>query len=227
MNEGRIIAIGDIHGCSTALANLMDAIQPTPLDTLVFLGDYIDRGPDSRGVIQQVIDLGERCQVVPLLGNHEEMLLAVLEGKDNLRYWLKFGGQDTLDSYGAGADVKRIPPEHIEFIKRCGNYYETVSHIFVHAFYDPDLPLHQQKWDGLRWSSLPSNPKPHCSGKVVIIGHTPQKNGDILDLGCVKCIDTFCHGGGWLTALEVSTGQVWQTNQQGELRRQTANHSLS
>ena len=67
MNEGRIIAIGDIHGCSTALATLIDAIEPTPLDTLVFLGDCIDRGPDSRGVIQQVIDLGERCQVVPLL----------------------------------------------------------------------------------------------------------------------------------------------------------------
>ena len=75
MTEGRIITIGDVHGCSVALRTLIEAIQPTPLDTLVFLGDYIDRGPDSRGVIEQVIALGERCQVVPLLGNHEEMLL--------------------------------------------------------------------------------------------------------------------------------------------------------
>jgi hypothetical protein len=69
MTEGRIIAIGDVHGCSAALAALVRAIDPTPLDTLVFLGDYIDRGPDSRGVVGQVIALAERCTVVPLLGN--------------------------------------------------------------------------------------------------------------------------------------------------------------
>jgi serine/threonine protein phosphatase 1 len=81
----RIIAIGDLHGCS-ALAALVRAIDPTTLDTLVFLGDYIDRGPDSRGVLEQVIALAERCTVVPLLGNHEEMLLATLEGQSELRY---------------------------------------------------------------------------------------------------------------------------------------------
>jgi serine/threonine protein phosphatase 1 len=218
--EGRTIAIGDIHGCSTALAALIEAIQPTPLDTLIFLGDYIDRGPDSRGVIEQVIRLADECQVVPLLGNHEEMLLAALEGKDNLRYWLKFGGRETLDSYGVGDDVKKIPPEHIQFIKRCRNYYDTVHYIFVHAYYDPDRPLYEQQWNGLRWLSLPRNPLPHCSGKIAIVGHTPQTNGEILDLGCVKCIDTFCHGGGWLTALEVERGrQVWQANQEGEVRQ--------
>jgi Calcineurin-like phosphoesterase len=67
MNEERTIAIGDIHGCSAALAALVQAIDPTPLDTLVFLGDYIDRGPDSRGVVEQVIALGERSVLVPLL----------------------------------------------------------------------------------------------------------------------------------------------------------------
>jgi serine/threonine protein phosphatase 1 len=76
----RIIAIGDVHGCSAALAALLRAIDPTALDTLVFLGDYIDRGPDSQGVLGQVIALAQRCSVVPLLGKHEEMLLAVLEG---------------------------------------------------------------------------------------------------------------------------------------------------
>lgn len=216
MNEGRLIAIGDIHGCSVALATLIEAIQPTPLDTLVFLGDYIDRGPDSLGVIDQIIRLSDQCQVVPLLGNHEEMLLGALEGKDNVGFWLKFGGRETLASYGTDADV--IPSQHIRFIKGCRNYYETVGHIFVHAFFEPDLPLHQQKWDGLRWASLPPDPKPHCSGKVAIVGHTAQKSGEILDLGCVKCIDTFCHGGGWLTALEVNTGQVWQASQEGLMR---------
>src|ERR1700736_2548363 len=89
MTEGRTIAIGDVHGCSAALAALVRAIDPTALDTLVFLGDYIDRGPDSRGVLEKVIALAERSTVMPLLGNHEEMLLAGLEGQSELRYWLK------------------------------------------------------------------------------------------------------------------------------------------
>ena len=79
----RTIAIGDVHGCSAALAAVVRAIDPTTLDTLVFLGDYIDRGPDSRGVLEQVIALAGRSTVVPLLGNHEEMLLAALEGQSN------------------------------------------------------------------------------------------------------------------------------------------------
>ena len=70
----RIIAIGDVHGCAKALATLIEAIHPTGSDTLAFLGDYIDRGPDSRGVVEQVIALGKRCTVVPLLGNHDALV---------------------------------------------------------------------------------------------------------------------------------------------------------
>src|SRR5712675_42769 len=108
MDEGRTIAIGDIHGCSAALAALVRAIDPTELDTLVFLGDYIDRGTDSRGVLEQVLALTERCTVVPLLGNHEEMLLAALEGSSELRYWLRFGGKEARTSYGHrdGTDLR-------------------------------------------------------------------------------------------------------------------------
>jgi serine/threonine protein phosphatase 1 len=224
--EGRIIAIGDIHGCSVALATLIEAIQPMPLDTLVFLGDYIDRGPDSKGVIEQVIRLTDQCQVVPIMGNHEEMLLGALVDSSMLKSWLTFGGMAALSSYGysggrgiqPGALLGFIPSEHLTFIRGCKNYYETVGHIFVHAYYDPDQPLHQQEWDGLRWTSYPPNPKPHCSGKVAIVGHKAQTSGEILDLGCVKCIDTFCHGGGWLTALDVRTSQVWQANDQGRMK---------
>ena len=226
MTEGRTIAIGDIHRCSAALAALVQAIDPTPIDTLVFLGDYIDRGPDSRGILDQVIALAERCTVVPVLGNHEEMLLAALEGQSDLNYWLKFGGIETLASYGYnGQDISSaglrdlIPSEHVRFIKPCRDYFETNRNIFVHAYYDPDRPLQESYWAGLRWLSLPSTPIPHYSGKAAIVGHTPQKNGEILDLGCVKCIDTFCYGGGWLTALAVDTGKVWQANTAGEMRR--------
>lgn len=223
----RIIAIGDIHGCSAALDALVRAVDPTPLDTLVFLGDYIDRGPDSRGVLEKVIALAERCIVVPLFGNHEEMLFAALEGSSELRFWFRYGGDKALTSYGyrGGPDLhpgdlqNLIPSEHLQFMKGCRNYFETVSHIFVHAYYEPDRPLHEQNWGGLRWTSLPPIPSRHCSGKIAIVGHKPQKNGEILDLGFVKCIDTFCHGGGWLTALEVGTGKVWQANMVGEMRK--------
>jgi len=162
MMTEHIIASGDIHGCSAALAALVRASDPTALDTLVFLGDYIDRGPDSRGVLEQVIALAERCIVVPLLGNHEEMLLAALEGPSELRYWLKFGGTEALASYGhrSGQDIgpagprDLIPREHLQFIKGCRDYFETVRHIFVHAYYEPDRPLPEQHWGGLRWASL-------------------------------------------------------------------------
>ena len=110
MSEGRTIAIGDVHGCSAALAALVRAIDPMPLDTLVFLGDYIDRGPDSRGVVEQVIALGDRSTVVPLMGNHEEMLLAALEGSSELRYWLKFGARRPCPPTATEAGRSFAPP---------------------------------------------------------------------------------------------------------------------
>jgi serine/threonine protein phosphatase 1 len=215
--SGRIIAIGDIHGCAKALAAIIEAIDPGPQDTLVVLGDVIDRGPDSRGVLEQLIRLKDRCQLVPLLGNHEEMLLTARQGVD-VRFWLNLGGRETLASYGAFKEVKDVPQDHIDFLWQWGDYYETETHLFVHAYYDPDQPLSGQPWRSLRWQSLPRDARPHCSGKVAIVGHTPQPSGEILDLGFLKCIDTLCHDGGWLTALEVQTGQAWQANQAGEMR---------
>ena len=76
-----------------------------------------------------------------------------------------------------------------------------------------------QRWGGLGWASLSPVPKPHCSCKVAVVGHLAQKSGEVLDLGYLKHIDTFCHGGGWLTALEVGTGKVWQANLAGEARQ--------
>src|SRR5262245_54685283 len=198
MNEGRTIAVGDVHGCSAALAALVRAIDLTELDTLVLLGDYLDRGPDSRGVLGQVIALARRWTVVPLLGNHEEMLLAALEGQSELRYWLKFGGAEALAAYGyrggpelRPADLRAlIPGEHLQFIKGCRDYFETARHLFVHAYYEPDRPLHGQPWGGLRWASLPPVPARHCSGKVAVVGHTAQQSGEVLDLGYLKGIDT-------------------------------------
>jgi serine/threonine protein phosphatase 1 len=217
---GRTIAIGDIHGCSLALGVLIDAIKPRPEDVIATLGDYIDRGPDSKGVLDRLIDLKDHCRLVPILGNHDQMLLDVRSGKYPIYWLLDIGGTTTLDSYGPGRDLSLIPAEHYEFLEGCLDFHETDTHIFVHANYFPDIPMAEQPVGMLRWESLRDmTPGPHDSGKTAIVGHTSQKDGEVLDLGHLICIDTFCHGGGWLTALEVNTGEVWQANPWGEVRR--------
>ncbi len=115
----RLIAIGDIHGCSTALRALITAIAPEPNDTIVTLGDYVDRGPDVRGVVDQLLELQKRCKLIPILGNHEEMMLRVIEGKETHQDWLRFGGVETLESYGFDGDLNFLPPDHMQFSVRC------------------------------------------------------------------------------------------------------------
>jgi serine/threonine protein phosphatase 1 len=226
---GRTIAIGDIHGCAGALAALLDAISPVQEDTLVPLGDFIDCGPDSRQVFDQLIALSRRCRLVPILGNHEEMLLAAGQSLSALKEWLFCGGKQTLASYGASvgtahpADIllsRIIPEEHWRFVTHCCHFFETPTHIFTHAGYLPDVPMEQQPGKVLRWEFVnPKTVRPHRSGKVVIVGHTAQRDGEILDLGYLKCLDTACEPGQWLTALDVGAGRVWQANKRGELRK--------
>jgi serine/threonine protein phosphatase 1 len=217
--SGRLIAIGDIHGYSSSLAALIEAIDPQPADILVPLGDYVDRGPDSRDVFERLLDLQQRCQLWPILGNHDEMMLEVRAGADEaFDDWLSFGGTSTLASYGCD-HPRGIPERHIQFLESCRSWVETERHFFVHASYLPDVPLAEQPLDVLRWTSLKEKvPPPHYSGKTAIVGHTAQKNHEILDRGHLKCIDTHIYGGGWLTALEVETGQLWQVDAEGQLR---------
>src|SRR3954447_9499756 len=154
MKIARTIAIGDIHGCSEALDALIRAIGPGPEDTIVTLGDYINRGPDSRGVLDRLIELWHQCRLVPLLGNHDQMLLDVRIGKHPVYWLLDIGGTTTLDSYGPERDLGLIPDEHFEFLEGCLDSHETDTHIFVHANYYPDLPMSDQPVGMLRWESL-------------------------------------------------------------------------
>ena len=225
---GRTIAIGDIHGCAAALSAILGAIQPTKEDTIVVLGDFVDYGPDSKGVISQLIELESRCQLVTLMGNHEEMMLAARERFSEVRYWMRFGGEKTMRSYGIRGSWELVPKEHIRFIRKCRNYLETDSHIFVHASYLPNLSMDQQSTTVMRWAFLESqNARPHHTNKRVIVGHTCQKSAEILDLGFVVCIDTNCCGGGWLTALDVATGQIWQADRTGRIRPHDTGKSTS
>jgi serine/threonine protein phosphatase 1 len=215
----RLIAIGDIHGCLAALLRLLDAIKPTGDDTIVTLGDYIDRGPDCRGVIDCLIRMQSNCRLVPLLGNHDVLLIDIRNGQSSLyNDWLLFGGKATLMSYGT-LRPEEIPADHIEFLENCMLYYDTEKHIFLHGTYDPALPMERQSLQTLLWDKIrPTPPTPHCSGKTVIVGHTAQRTGQILDLGYLKCIDTCCYGDGYLTALDINTGQIWQADKTGRMR---------
>jgi serine/threonine protein phosphatase 1 len=217
--QPRTIAIGDIHGCSAALEARLKAIRPCPQDLIVTLGDYINRGPDSKGVIERLIALANRCRLVPLLGNHDQMLLEAGSGLHTMT-WMRMGGIATLQSYGINRGLNRIPDEHTRFLETCLDYYETETHIFVHANYFPHTPMDEQPVTMLRWESITHmTPGPHETGKIVIVGHTSQKSGEILDLGHVKCIDTYCYGGAWLTALDVDTDEIWQADRDGNFRR--------
>ena len=216
---GRVIAIGDIHGCSLALDAILEAVAPWTQDTIVTLGDYIDRGPDSAGTLERLIALSGRCRVVPLLGNHDEVLLKILSGHQYLAHaWLAFGGAETLASYGCSVP-QQIPRSHVEFLRQCPSWFEADGHFFVHASYDPRQKLKAQPAELLRWQSLAEGlPAPHRSGKAAVVGHTSQKDGEVLDLGYLRCIDTWAYGTGYLTALDVNSGQIWQADKHGHVR---------
>ncbi len=214
----RRIAIGDIHGCAKALRTLIESIQPAQNDELIFVGDYIDRGPDSRNVVDQILELSQRCRVVTLRGNHEIMLQGVaLNGLDD-RVWLANGGQATVTSYGG--NLAKIPEDHLMFFQGLQPFYETQADIFVHAGYLPQVAMRSQADMELYWAHLSSPlPLPHHSGKRVIVGHTPQPEGRVLDAGHLVCIDTYCFGGGYLTAMDMESGQLIQTDRHGHVRR--------
>ncbi|MBN2218000.1 MAG: serine/threonine protein phosphatase [Pirellulales bacterium] len=215
----RTIAIGDVHGCLPALEALLSAIRPRPDDTTVTLGDYIDRGPQTRGVIDRLLELRRQCRLVALLGNHEEMMLQVVNGRSRLYTdWLLFGGEATLDSYNTRRP-EEVPAAHVDFLRGCLLTYETERCFFVHGSYLADRPLDDQPREVLLWDSIKHRlPGPHLSGKTAIVGHASQHSGEVLDLGYLKCIDTWCYGDGRLTALDVDGGQLWQADKNGRMR---------
>ncbi len=132
-------AIGDIHGCLESLDQLLKKITPRPEDELVFVGDYIDRGPQSREVVDRLLTLPHRC--VFLMGNHERMLLDFLAGEDEDIY-LENGGRATLASYGGDPDD--IPAAHLAFFHNLRPMYETPDYLFVHAGIRPMVPVAEQ-----------------------------------------------------------------------------------
>jgi len=221
-----LLAISDIHGCLHSLEKLIHEVNPAPNDQLIFLGDYVNRGPNSRGVIEFLINLSQRHRCTFLRGNHEIMTLIARHDEPIASSWRLAGGRDTLRSYNALRESnwwQHIPDEHWTFLEKTERLLVTPHHIFVHASIDPDHDLDQQPDEIIFWERF-DHIRPHPSGRKIICGHTPDRDGLIDDRGFATCIDTGCVFGAWLTCLNVETGHYWQTNEKGASRQGQCPH---
>lgn len=217
--SGRTLAIGDIHGCDTALETLLGQLQVTADDCVVVLGDIVDRGPGSRQVVERLMELQRQCRFHYVKGNHEQMLLEAIEitwDQQKLRNWLRYGGREVLNSYGGSLD--QIPEAHLDFMRNAADYHETSTEVFVHANLEPDIPLPEQHELWLRWSRYTGQEPPLESGQRVVCGHSVQRAGLPVRSRGWTCIDTFVYGDGWLTCLDVLTDEFFQADQRGRFR---------
>jgi serine/threonine protein phosphatase 1 len=197
-------AIGDIHGCLEPLRRLMDQIHLSEMDEVVFIGDYVDRGPDSKGVIDYLLTLQGRYTF--LMGNHERMFLDFLQGKERVLF-LYNGGEATLESYGG---VGNIPASHLAFLNRLVLYYETDDYLFVHGGIRPGIPIQDQDPKDLLWIREEFYAYPGRYAKPVVFGHTPMR--EVLMEEDRIGIDTACVYGNKLTCLTLPSRQVIQVS---------------
>jgi serine/threonine protein phosphatase 1 len=173
----KLFAIGDIHGCFQKLKSLMDQIPfQKDRDTIVFLGDYIDRGPDSFNVVSYLINLKNKCKnAVFLKGNHEDMLDGFIAGT-NRNLFLANGGEQTLRSYFKRQNLlssSPIPSDHLDFFRSLLPYYETEQFIFVHAGLKEGIDLQHQDTQDLFWIRNQFLYSDYDFGKKIVFGHTP------------------------------------------------------
>jgi len=210
----KIFAVGDIHGCYDKLAAMMKILpwHKEEGDLLLFIGDYIDRGPKSREVVDFLVRLRQQGgEFVFLKGNHEKMLLDYyIQQKDQMLY-VANGGAETIASYvegGIGRKAFVLPEEHLEFFLSLALYHETEDYIFVHAGLKDGVPLNEQSEEELLWIREEFIYSAYDWNKRVIFGHTaleipfvtPGKIG--IDTGAVY--------GNKLTAVELPRMKFYQ-----------------
>ena len=214
--DGALYIFGDIHGCSRAFDRILEDCGPTASDTVILLGDVIDRGPDSRGVLQHIVELEQTCATHLILGNHEEMLLSALHGYQT-QGWLRHGGLETLESYGG--QFSDIPDAHLELLHDALPWWEGPHDICIHANLEPGVPLAEQDGDWLRWKKFTGREPPHPSGKRIVCGHTICPGGVPFVRNGWVCLDTQAYRGGFLTCLAAHTGEILQASEAGRFRR--------
>ena len=208
-HKGRLLAIGDIHGCRDHLQGLLDRVAPTDSDRLVFLGDYVDRGTDSPGIIDDLLELRRQLpRIIFLKGNHEQMLLDYLAGDCDFTYLVN-GGLSTLQQY-ARRGTPRLTQAHRDFLAGLQLFWRQGDFFFVHAGLKPGVALVDQCEQDLLWirHEYLSHPDPCEWGVVVVHGHTPQQQ--ITLTPCRIGLDTGAVYGRQLSCCDVLTRQTWQ-----------------
>jgi serine/threonine protein phosphatase 1 len=201
----RTYALSDIHGCLDKLERLVGLCRADAKDAaanFVFLGDYIDRGPDSRGVLKFVMAMQARepDRVVCLCGNHEDVALAAIDDPAEIDLWVvRNNGDKTLHSYGVTSPAE-LPADHVAWLRGLLTSHDDGRRLFVHAGIDPSRPLDRQSRHDLLWMREPFLSDPRDHGRFIVHGHTPLKGGQ-PDLRSNRVnIDTAAVLGGPLTA---------------------------
>ena len=218
----RIYAIGDIHGCLDLLDGLLAQIQhdissrPAVRPILVFLGDYIDRGPSSRGTIDRLVVLAESNEAVFLKGNHEQIAINCLRDRGLFERWMRLGGLQTLTSYGIQPDgysddeqIVRLqaafhdalPQHHFRFFRDLQNSFSCGDFFFAHAGVKPGVALSQQKENDLLWIRQEFLSCNDDFGKIVVHGHTPARDVEVTSNRID--VDTGAFATGRLTCLVI------------------------
>lgn len=217
----RHYAIGDVHGRFDLLTRALDEIGDLEAQDakLVMLGDYVDRGPQSREVVDELIRRSADDRVVCLRGNHEEMMVAGLEDPGAGSQWLSNGGSATLASYGG-----KVPPKHVTWLRSLPVSYETAHQFFVHAGVRPGVPLDSQDPEEMVWIRRRFLDSDEDFGKHVVHGHTPARapelrfNRSNLDTGAFQSgtltVGVFDGPGGPV--------EVWAVREDGLTKRTVA-----
>ena len=235
----RAYAIGDIHGCLDLLESLLERIEtdiaqnPKVKASIVFLGDVVDRGPHSAEVVERLRTYSHpRASTHFVMGNHEEVMLRVIDGeKDFLPSWLRFGGEETLKSYGLNPrevakmpDQERvealqtaIPQSHRKFLSSFADSISFGDYVFVHAGIRPGVDLAEQSQSDLRWIREPFLGDETDHGFVVVHGHTITNAVDVSPNRIGIDTGAFCTG--VLTALAIEGSQRWLLQTSEDERR--------
>lgn len=188
-----LIAIGDVHGCARSMDALLEELDFSSDDQIVFIGDYIDRGPDSKGVIDRLLRLKDEVRCTFLRGNHEALMLEFLEDGES-DVWVFNGGTQTMVSYQTDDGTTHIPRTHVEFLQQTELYLETDEFLFVHAGLRADLTvaenLEQCDESIFLWERDHLNVQNLPWEKTVVCGHTPVS--EPVDRERLINIDTGC-----------------------------------
>lgn len=216
-----IFAIGDVHGCAEELVELLDRIPRDGDTTVVMLGDYIDRGPSSRRVLEILMEEKKRRRMVTLAGNHEEMMREFLDGSDPGRVarFILNGGSTTLADYADDDGAWVIPAEHARFLDELQLWHETDDYFFVHAGV-PDRSLKEldrtRDRDEMLWIRRQFITNPRKWEKRIVHGHTPV---NAVELSATRInVDTACAYGGFLTAIELPSHRIYSVPRKTGLR---------